>query len=488
MKKALSILLLIAMLCMVVLSACKPSDNGNDEQDPESINLEEIDPTTPILTIGDEKISFAIYKALYESYLPYMQSTGYDPLASKSSLESFQDWLVDSLAKDLVVLHQADENGFTLTEEQEAELKKQTDDELQERYDEYYSHAQEDYEADPTVDIDTYFLNYINNVSEYYTGVKMNWEEYKAEYAAEARRSYIIQAYKESVSEEFAPTGQDITDWYDTQYNSNKSSYTDYPSKYKTDEEYYEKYFGEKDDAFPILYVPAGYSRVMHIVVSPEGELSEEYNTKMERIDEIKAEFAELAFEDAVAGTDGNADAIAALINEYNGLKAETDAEFAGFTAAANDKISQAYRALQNGQPFAEVMLQYTEDPLVVGDNNYDGCKAFQEKGQLISLEYNSSNDWSEAVKEEFSKLTKGSYSEVFMDGGSYHILYYVGDEEPGDVQLAKVYSAIETLCMENVKTNLWDALTEEWLNDPELVKNMPLIRALGLKEVKEGN
>ena len=102
-------MLAACLLAAFCFAACSPEQNAQ-EQDPEKIDISTVDATTPILTIGEEKISFAIYKALYDSYLPYMQSAGYDPLSTRSSLESFQDWLVDSLAKDLVVLYQAGQN------------------------------------------------------------------------------------------------------------------------------------------------------------------------------------------------------------------------------------------------------------------------------------------------------------------------------------------------------------------------------------------
>ena len=479
MRKTIAILLLAAMLAVFAAGCSLKKDEA-----PKSV--EDVDPTSPILTIGDQNISFAIYKALYDSYLPYMQSSGYDPLESVSALESFQDWLVDSLSRDLVVLHQAESNGFTLTEEQEQELAKQTEEELKELYDTYYEQAEQDHEDDPSIPAEVYFEDYISYVSKLYTGTEMSWEDYQKAYAEEARRSFIIESYKDKVCEEFVPTTQDVTDWYDSQYTSNKTTYTDYPSRYKTDEEYYEKYFGIKDGASPVLYVPSGYSRIMDIVVSPKGELSEQYNTDIARMAEIKAEYSDLAFEDAVAGTDNNTESMAALIEEYNTLKASTDAEYASYTAAAHDKIEKAYAALQSGQPFAQVMMDYTEDTVIIGDEDYEGCAAFREKGRLISLEHASSGDWSDTVKAEFDKLKKGEHSGVFMDGDSYRIIYYVSDEKAGDVQLNDVFADIKTLCAETAKDSQWEDIVDEWLNDPELVKNEQLIRLLGLADVKQ--
>jgi len=485
MKRAVSILLIFSLLCLSAFTACSlVGGTDSDNIDPSAVSVDETDPSTPVLSIGNENVTFAVYKALYESYLPYMQSTGYDPLESVSSLESFQDWIVDSLAKDLVVLYHAKQSGFALTEEQKAELAEQTESELQESYDTYRSYAEEDHAEDPSVPVDVYFDDYIARASEYYTGYKMTWDQYKEEYAREAERSFIIQKYKESIATEFEPTAEDITSWYETQYNSNKLSYQDYPGKYKIDEEYYEMNYGVKDDAFPILYAPEGFCRMMHIIVTPQGELSEEYQQHMERMEEIKAEYGDLAFEDALSGGSAHADEIAALIAEYKGLKDDTDAEFKSYSAAAYDKINQAYTALKAGQPFAEVMAEYTEDTDVVGDESTAGCAVFREKGQLISTEHTSTRDWSDGIKAEFKKLARGEYSEVFVDNGSYHIIYYASDVEAGDTPIEAVYSQIEELCQRSAAEVQWDALVEEWLNDAQLVKNESLIRALGLADV----
>ncbi len=481
-------IILAALLCLAAFSACslnksdKPKETENAD-----ISIDNVDPTSPILSIGEQKITFAVYRALYESYLPYMQASGFDPLESESSLESFQDWLVDSLASDIVVLYQAEENGFELSPEQEEELAQTVEAELSELYETYMTYAEEDNIDDPTISVEVYFDNYISKMSEYYTGVSMSWEEYREEYAKEARRSYIIEHYKEFVCREFTPTEDDVADWYDAQLAVNKASYQDNPGKYKTDEDYFELYSGVKDDAYPILYVPGGYSRIMHILVTPQGELSEEYGNKLERMEEIKKLYGELALEDAVKGNDANAWELASLALEYKQLKEATDEEFASYTSAASEKISQAYAALGTGRPFVEVMLDFTEDKEVAGDGESEGCAAFRQKGQLISLEYTSTRDWSETFKAEFKKLTPGSYSGVFYDNGSYHIIYYVGDETAGAVPMESVYESIAAVCAANVGSLQWDALVEEWLNDPALVKNETLIRLPGADEVTRG-
>lgn len=437
------------------------------------------DGAVKVISIGDESVSLAAFKAHFDNYLPYMQYYGQDPLADKLSLESFQDWLVDSLTDDLVTLYQAKKSGFTLTEDQERELKDETETQLSEAYDICMKYAETLIGSDPDMTIDDYFEGYVNSESEYYTGFAMSWEDYRNYLAEQARRAYIVKAYHDKVCEEFAPTDDDINDWYDSAVVSDKENYTDSPEKYKTDKEQYEQFFGVREGILPIAYAPSGYSRIMQIVVTPKGDLPEEYSLKLARMEEIKAEYSELSFEDAVNGTNAHEAELRALLNEYKALRDATAGEYADFVAEANAKITQAYSELLSGKPFAEVMLRYTEDDRVTEGS------AIAKKGELIAIEYKAENDWSDEVKSRFSKLTKGEYSGIFMDGGSFRIIYYLGDEPSGEIPLEALYEDIKAVCGSGVQNTLWQGLLDEWKKDPALIINEELIRTVGLEELE---
>ena len=447
-------------------------------------SVSSIDPSDPIIKIGDLEVSFASYKALFENYLPYMQYYGQDPLESVSALESYQDWLVDELSNDLVTVYQAECAGFKLTEQQEEELKTGSEAELNELYDRFTKYAEQSYSDDPSIPLETYFEGLVNEESEYYTGTAMSWEDYKVYYFEEARKAYIVNAYRELVCGEFVPSEDDIADWYDAAYENDRANYLDSPEKYKDDEENFEMNFGKGDSALPVTYVPDGYSRIMHIVVTPKGELSDEYNAKLKRMEEIRAEYAELSFEDALNGTSKNAAKLSALLEEYRLLDDATEGEYSIFVQEAEAKIRQAYAELVSGRPFAEVMLEYTEDTRVIGNDDSEGCEAFRTKGELISLKYSGYRDWSETVKSEFGKLSVGEYSGVFMDGGSYHIIYYASDERSGDVPIDELRDYIRDVCMVGVQNTQWNALLSEWKNDPDLKIDLDTIRLVGMDEV----
>lgn len=472
-KLARSIMLALICFCFVFCACSLGKDAAPD-------------PAEKVVSIGDQGACLALFKALYETYLPYMQYYGQDPLESEASLESYQDWLLDSLTGDIVTRYQADQAGFELSPDQETELSEQTDSELDELYDKFMRYAEQSFSEDPSIPVDVYFDSIVNSESEKYTGIAMNWDDYKEYYREESRNAYIVSAFKEQVCGEFVPSEEEIRSWYENALDSDKANYADSPEKYRTDEELFETSFGEDSSVYPITYVPEGYSRIMHIVVSPEGELPEEYDSKLDRMEEIKSEYADLAFEDALSGTQNNTAAMNALIEEYMRLKENTDAEYDAYVENARNKIYMAYGELESGKPFAEVMLKYTEDERVVGSETKPGCEAFQTKGELISLTHRGLDDWSEKILDEFSKLEKGGYSGVFMDGGSYHIICYASDEPAGEVPLEAIHDVVETVCAEGIRNAQWDLIIDEWKNDPDLKINMDLIRQVGREDLEK--
>lgn len=460
----------LALAFILLLSACSLRKNGD------------IDLSEPVITIGDKSISCAMYKALFDSYLPYMQYSGQDPYENEDTMTSYQAWLIDILSDDLVALYHADQDGFTLTGEQESQLQQDTEAEITDLYNSIMAIAEQNYADDPSIPIAAYFDGIVNSESEYYTGTAMSWEDYKEHYRTEARKSAIVKAYREHICAEFEPTEDDITDWYDSAYEENKTYYSANPEKYKTDQELFEMYFGQRDGVYPITYIPAGYSRIMQIVVTPTGELSEEYYEKLSRMKEIKDEYSDLAFEDAVNGTDLHAERLTELMTEYHALKESTDAEYAAYVADAETKIASAYAELEAGTDFAKVMLDYTEDELIIGGEGSEGCAAFREKGRLISLEYDSTDDWSKGVKEQFGKLEPGQFSEVFEENGSFMIICYVSDVTPGNVPIEDIYADIRAVCTVAVQDAQWEALLTEWKRDPALHIDYDLIKAASAK------
>jgi len=69
-------------------------------------------------------------------------------------------------------------------------------------------------------------------------------------------------------------------------------------------------------------------------------------------------------------------------------------------------------------------------------------------------------------VKEQFGKLSIGQYSEAFADEDGYHIIFYLADEPAGTVELAGIEEGIRAYLLEDIRSEEWTALVDEWMND----------------------
>lgn len=463
-RKALSVILIIVLGCTAMFGCTEHTPVGSDI----------------VASIGDETINYALYNAAFESYKEYMVQMG-GGISDEDDLITFQDMIMDYLLVDMLTLYHADKEGFVLSEEDKQAAIKQAESELKDIKEEYMELSRTDNEKDSSKTVEQYFEEYISALSDYYLGEKLNFEQYSEAYTNELIRSQTIEAYKAYVCESFVAPESDINDWYEEQYELQAESYKEYPEQYKFDQEYFEQYFGMNDDAIPCVYVPKGYSRIMDIVVKPSGKLSEEYEALQKKIKDIYSECSELAFNDALNGDNANKERIAELIKEYKKLQSESDAMYDDYIHDAKGKIDEAYAELEAGADFAEVMLKYSENTAVVGDDKNAGCEAFQTKGQIISLEYSCASDWSDTVKEIFGMLKVGEYSNIFADDdGSLHIIKYVSDITAGTVELEDVYDSVKTIVKSSSDEEAWSELMDTWLDDSSIKRNTNLIRAIG--------
>ena len=106
----------------------------------------------------------------------------------------------------------------------------------------------------------------------------------------------------------------------------------------------------------------------------------------------------------------------------------------------------------------------------------------------MISTKHSSSKgDWSSTVKEIYSLLKPGEYSDVFTDtDGSLHIICRGADETPGEVKLADVIDKVTTIVKATSDTEAWDELLDTWMDDADIVYDKDLIASVGKTYVKE--
>ncbi len=465
MKKTIALMLAAALLLGVFsLAGCKLSETEEDA-------AADIDRAAAVATIGDEVVTMGEYYDMFTMYAEYYSSMGYDVTSDATLLESMQDFIIDMLVSEKVVVYQAKQQGFDqLTEEQQAELDAQCEESETSLLEYYTEVAEEEYASDNTVDVEARVKELIAEEAEYYTGTAMSYDEYVEWLQNSTREDYYVELLQASVYDSIQVTDTEVQEWYDAQLAADTDTSTADPGAYKDDEE-----TNEMSGVMPVLYVPEGFARVMDLFIAWTEEEQAIVTAAQASMTSLETEYGKLAFADGVNGNNANSARLKEIVAEYNTYQAKIDALYSGASESVSfTTISEAYSKIDEKGMFT-VMGLYTEDA------DFTTYATFMENGMLISTQYESSIDWSDRIKEEFATLAPGEYTEIFADTDGLHVLYYVGDEPTGARTLDSVKDlALEALLADKQATE-WDALMAEWSADESVVIDEELVRSVGL-------
>lgn len=466
MKKIFA-LTLAALLLVSIFAGCSLSPQTSESQ----VNVPvvtDIDREAVVATVGDKTVTMGDYIDLFDSYASYYTSYGYDLYSDPAALEEFQDFVIDILVEEQVIAYQAEQSGFSeLSAEKLEEVESKVNEELEYLMSTYRPQAEEEAAADPSIDVEARTKELVEAESEFYTGKAMSYDEFVEWIREYYTETAISEMFREDALKDITVSDEAIQEWYDSNLESQTTTYTENGGAYKDDQESYEKYGGT-----PVLYVPEGYSRVLHILIAPEELPSDEYQTKITDMDTLAAEYGELAFDAALSGQENPR--LAEILSEYRTLESEANAleaaRMADSLATANDLYSQ----LEAGADFATLMKENTQDNAIL---SFD---TIASKGLLISNQYESEVDWSKEVKTAFATLQMGQYSQVIQDDEGCHILYYLSDEPAGAVALDDVKDGISALLLADLENQEWTAMLDTWKNDGTVEIDEELVRSYG--------
>ncbi len=473
MKKFLPILLAL-LLMLTVLSGCsltEPTQGETGTASDATLNAD-LDLNAVVAKVGDNEITLSEFKSVFDNYSAMLSGYGYDVTSDVTTLEQFQDDIIDMLVnKELISVKAAELGVKNLSAEQQAELASRTETELESMHEYFRGLAEDEAAQDSTVDVESRIISLIEEEAAYYTGESMTYDEY-IEYTKNAvSDAYYEELLKNIVCADVNVTEDKVTEKYNELLQADTTNYNEDPAAYKADKE-----TQEAGEDILILYTPEGYSRVMDILAAPEGEIPERYTEIETELANIKNEYSTLALEDVYSGTNDNADKIKELEEKYKTLKTEADELIKANLQSAKAKIEEAYAKLQSGASFTDVLAQYTEN------TDFTEIEAYKANGKLISTLYDSESDgdWSSELKEQFAKLSIGGYSEVFLDDDGYHIISYVKDEPSGNADLSTVKDSISEMLLDELKAEEWNSILETWRNDGTVTLFTDIFRAIG--------
>lgn len=479
MKKAISILLAAVMLVPLFAACQLTDDETSSSPEPtataadETTSDSDLDLTAVVAQIGDETITLGDVKTLFDSYVSYFSYYGYDVTSDEATLQQFQDDIVNKMVEDKLIEVKAKELGYDqLTEEQQAELDKRVQDELDDMEAYYRDQAEQEYASDNSINVEDRINELILEEAAYNMNQDdVTYDDYVNFIREDMKASYLQELLKAGELADVTVTNEEVQEEYQTLVDADTTTYTDDAASYFTAQNTYET----TGEGVPAMYVPEGYHRIYDIYIAFEGSLSEDYDTNQNTMATLKSEYQDLAFQDAIAGTSDNATRMAEIVSEYNALQNACDKMYNDYISSAKTQADDLYAQLQAGADFKELMLANTQN------DDFTSSDLLAQRGKLITNDYDTDDTWGDNTKEVFKTLSIGQYSEPYTEDDGYHIIFYVGDETPGVRVLEDdVLDAVKAQVLSTKKDTEWNALLDEWKNDDSVKIYTDVYRVLG--------
>ena len=351
--------------------------------------------------VDDIQVEFDYYAAMYESY------------GLGNEIDALKDDIIEFYVQRYAQLDAAAQLGFDqFTEEEEADILAQAQDEYESTLEEYKTMFEE--EGASEEDVRAAVVNYFEE------------NDYTVDVIAQSvRENMIMQRYYDHVT---ADVTVDIDAIYEGRVAEQKAEYDADPMNF----EYDAMYGGD------IYYVPEGFRAVYHILLLLGDDDADTLYELQTRQSEIAAEL-----ENPTETTDAEA---------LNAELGQIDETIAALIAPLLEKADEIYARLDAGEDFFALMAEYGEDPGMQQD-------PFMTNGYYVSAD---SVMWEPAFRDSAMELEKeGDVSEPVLTGYGIHLILHGGELTSGPVPLDDVREAIEATALDEARQAAYSAAVE---------------------------
>lgn len=353
--------------------------------------------------------------------------------------------VVNSLVQNKVLLAKAAELGLdSLTEEEEAAVQKDSQDEYEQTVQTYWSSFATDGLTDEEIRADVEnFLAQNNGSME--TVVETN------------RQEKIISKLKQYVYDQVVVTPEELQNGYDEMVASDETTYADLSTFESTVD----------TGGTTIAWYPEGYRTVKNILLSFTEEQQGELSDLQKQISDVKTQMDDLADDadgeaepdatDASEDSETPAPTKEELQAQLDALNSQKDEKIAEFTQALQPKIDEIYERLEAGDDFDALIEEYNEDP---GMQNEPG----KSEGYYVTV---NSKTWEEAFRNAAMALKNiGNVSEPVATNYGIHIIRYESDVTPGAVPYEEIEDEVKASVTEKKQNAAYDEQVAAWIEE----------------------
>lgn len=433
--KKMTAFLLVLLFC-VSLTACgkKPEDATVDvpvEVTPEpSAEAEPAarDGADVAFRLGEHTMSVEEVGQQYDYFMSYMSYMG---MQMSGDPGDDLEIVVDGLIAELSVAWQAEEQGFGLTPEEEAEVGTAVQAHHDEIAESYRENVIAELGADATEEqIAARTEEIMAEDVMYYVG--MDLPAYLEAYRQDLLTEKKTEKLQESVVGGITLSESDVKDWYAKKVEEDRAAAAEDPFAYRNMQEDHED--GLSD--LSAFYAPEGFARIQLIKVEPESEQAAKYSENTTKMGELEKEFGALALTGTEPARRGE------IRTEYNALVKDNEAISAD-TRARAEAIHE--EALTSNITFADLCKKY--------DESLDEAAA--EHGEFL---YTAGEDtrYPAAVCAAVAALEDGDISEVIEADGTFYIVRRVNTVPEGEIGFETIRELAETQALLEKKDAAW--------------------------------
>ena len=225
--------------------------------------------------------------------------------------------------------------------------------------------------------------------------------------------------------------------------------------------ELYQAYMG-----MDFKFTPAGYRRVLHILLTTDADLMTAYNTARQNWEELSEQLADQSEENETEADEGETPVTQEMVDEA--YQAMQDA-LAAVIASKQTVIDEIEARLASGEAFEQVAPNYNED---AGEDFTEGYKVHPESIMYDPVFRDA------AFSEEMAK--PGNHSKPVVGSYGIHILYYLDDVPAGAVPMTdELYKELSEDLLTELQYEAADKEITEKAKASLIVRETAVIEAL---------
>lgn len=268
---------------------------------------------------------------------------------------------------------------------------------------------------------------------------------------SDALESLKYSKVEQTMVQDATVTDAEVRQVYEAYANEDKEAYQNDVGYY----EYMTQYYGQTS-----FYMPEGYRGVTHILLEVDAALLQNYKNLTAMLEEADSITGDALME----GTE-----IAEAVTKVS--QADVDAAEAEILASVQTTLDEINKKLEDGVPFAELIVEYGTDP---------GMESEPNKSQGYAV-HKDSIMWDPAfTAAAFSVEKVGEVAKPVVGSYGVHIVYYLRDI-PGGILPMSAEDA-ELLREEALNSKINDQMSAtmaQWIADAEIVYSAAALEML---------